>query len=227
MKQFEILNDQELLALTDEQIDYYIKLKKAETGIKIIAFPESPVYAEIPQPELEMYEVAGRVFKEKEKAEEIASVINKHLGSSFTQEYDYYRSGGNHKYAKPFDGSLETINIVRLYSMSAYNAIKDAIQSNKKIEDSYKEIKKAYDDEDEKASEIVETIREAISKARERVRQFQEYKIRIVEYIQLANGNRDVAWNFFEKAYVIEPAVKNMILESPEYVNAINSYIKS
>ena len=111
--------------------------------------------------------------------------------------------------------------------MSAYNAIKDAIQSNKKIEDSYKEIKKAYDDEDEKASEIVETIREAISKARERVRQFQECKIRIVEYIQLANGNRDVAWNFFEKAYVIEPAVKNMILESPEYVNAINSYIKS
>jgi hypothetical protein len=227
MKTFEQLNDQELLALTDDQIEYYIKLKKAETGIKIISFPETPVYAEIPQPELEMYVVAGRVFNEKEKAEEIASVINKHLGSSFTKEYDYYRSGGNHKYAKPFDGSLETINIVRLYSMSTYNSIKDTIQSNKKIEDAYKEIKNAYDKEDEKASEIVEMIHSAIAKARECVQLFQNYKVRIVEYLQLANGNRDVAWNFFEKAYVVEPAVKNMILESPEYVNAVNSYIKA
>ena len=226
-KTFEQLNDQELISLTGEQVDYYIKLKKAETGIKIIAFPEPPKYAELPAPDLEMYEVAERVFKEKEKAEEICSTINKHLGSSFTREYDYYRSNGDYKYAKPFNGSLETVNIVRLYSMPIYASIKDTIQSNQRVKEAYEKVKKAYDDEDEKAGEIVDSINQAIAKARERVELFRNYKVRIVEYIQLANGNRDVAWNFFEKAYAVEPAVKNMIMESGEYKAALDAYIKA
>lgn len=227
MKPFEQLNDQELIALSDEQIDYYIKLKKAETGIKIINYPETPIYTDLVVPNLEMYEVAGRIFLEKEKAEEIASVINKHLASSFTKDYDYYRSNGKYQYAKPFDGSLETVSIVRLYSMSAYNSIKDAIQSNKKIEDAYNKIKDEYDEENEKATEIVDKIRDAIQEARERIALFHDYKVRIQEYLQLAAGDRDIAWNFFDKAYAVEASVKSMIMESPEYQATINSYIKA
>lgn len=227
MKTFEQLNDSELVQLTQDEIDYYVKLKKAETGIRIINLPENPKYQDIPSPDLEMYEVSNYIFKEKEKAEEIANVINKHLSGAFTSSYDYYRSGSDTKYAKSYDGSLETVNIVRLYSQSMYNSIKDTVSSNKKIKEAYEKIEKEYDDENEKASEIVEKINQSIIEARERIQKFIDYKSRIVDYVKLANGDRDIAWNFFDKAYTVEPSVKNMIMESQEYKSAIDSYINA
>ncbi len=227
MKPFSQLNDAELIELTDEQIDYYVKLHKAEAGIRILSLPEMPAQREIPAPELQMYEVVGHVFSDKEKAEEIASTINKHLASSFTSDYDYWRSGSDFKYAKPFDGTLVSVSIVRLYSQGVYNSIKDIAQSNSKIAEAYKEVKKDYENEQEKAADLVEAIYGAIREARERIRKFHEYKVRIVEYIQLANGNPEVAWNFFDKAYAVETPVKSMIMESDEYKNALLAYVNA
>jgi len=227
MTNFEQLNDSELVALSEEQITHYIKVKKAETGIKIITLPEYPKLQETPEPDMEMYRVAGWVFAERAKAEEIASVINSHLSSSFTEDYDYYRGGSDFKYAKPFSGNIEQVEITRLYSQTLYNSIKDIIQSNKKIEESYKKIKSEYDEEESRASEIIDTIYDAISAARERIEKFKNYKSRIIEYLRLANGDRDIAWNFFDKAYSVEPSVKAMIMESQEYQDAVNSYINS
>lgn len=227
MKTFEQLNDGELINLTNEEISHYIKLKKAETGIRIINLPETPTLQPIPEPDLETFEVLGYIFKEKEKAEEIAQTVNKYLSSAFKSDYDYWNGGNNHRYAKPFDGSLETVNIVRLYSVTVYNSIKDTLASNKKISDAYKKIEQEYKEEEEKSSGIVEDVYESISKARERIQKFIDFKSRIVDYIKLANGDKDIAWNFFDKAYSVEPSVKSMIMESDEYKDAINSYIKS
>jgi hypothetical protein len=96
--------------------------------------------------------------------------------------------------------------------------------SNKKIEDAYKDLKNEYDQQEEASSEIVEKIYGAIIGARERKQQYEEYLTRIQEYLRLSNGDTTVAWNFFEKAYTIEPTVKNRILESEEYINAVAGY---
>lgn len=227
MKTFEQLNDQELTSLTQEQIDFYIKLKKAETGIKIIALPDAPEQREVPAPDLEIFEVSGMSFTDRARAEEIAAAINKHITNALKVTYDYYRAGSDYQYAKPYEGSLETVEVKRVYSMPVYNSIKDIIASNKKVMDAWKEVERECKEEDEKASEIVDAIYDSIAKARERLEQFRNYKVRIVEYLQLANGDRDIAWNFFDKAYTVEPSVKNMIMESEEYQNAINSYINA
>lgn len=223
MKIFQQLNDRELVELTQDQIDQYVKLKKAETGIKIINEPETPVYQDVPERDLELFEVNGYNFKDRAAAEEIASVINKHISSALKVDYDYYRGGSDYKYASAYSGSLETVNVLRVYSSPVYQSIKDILASNKKIKEAWEKVHGEYEDENTKASEIVEGVYEAIRQARERLEKFRTYKIHIVEYLQLANGDRDIAWNFFDKAYAIEPSVKSMIMESAEYNDAINT----
>jgi hypothetical protein len=226
MKTFEHLNDTELVSLTQDEINHYIKLKKAETGVRLLTLPDTPTYQDVPSPDVELYEVAGYAFADKQKAQEIADAINKNISLAFKVDYDYWGSGSSdYKYAKPYDGSLEAIGIQRVFSQPVYNSIKTVIASNKKVREAWEKLKSEYEAEDEKATEIVNNIYDAINPARDRLAQFQTYKTRITEYLQLANGDRDIAWNFFDKAYSVEPSVKSMIMESKEYQDALSSYI--
>jgi hypothetical protein len=228
MKTFEHLNDTELVELEQDHINHYIKLKKAESGVKLLTLPDTPTYQDIPVPDVELYEVAGYAFADKARAQEIADAINKNISSAFKLDYDYWGSGtSDYKYAAPYNGSLEAINIQRAFSQPVYNSIKTVIASNKKVREAWDKLKKEYDAEDEKSTEIVNGIYDAINAAKDRLVQFRTYKARIVEYLQLANGDRDIAWNFFDKAYSVEPSVKSMIMESEEYQSALNSYIKA
>jgi hypothetical protein len=223
-KPFEQLTDKELLELTQDQIDWYIKLKKAEAGIRIVVCPETPEYRQIPDKDFTLYEVCGYHFEDRETAEEIARAVNGKITKAYKVDYDYYRGGSDHKYAKPYEGNLVDVNIVTVYKKETYFGIKDILISNKKIEDAYKDLKNEYDQQEEASSEIVEKIYGAIIGARERKQQYEEYLTRIQEYLRLSNGDTTVAWNFFEKAYTIEPTVKNRILESEEYINAVAGY---
>lgn len=227
MKTFEQLNDGELVTLTQEQIDEYIKLKKAEQGIKILVMPTYPAIREIPEPETTVYEVAGYSFLTPEPAQEICEIINKHASKQRECTYDWNINRDTY-YEKPKSYiSMESVSIKKVFSQEKFQEIKDILKSNKLIKDSYEKVKEEYDEENEKASEIIENIYEQIQKAKDRIEIFREYKLRIVDYIKLANGDTNIAWNFFDKAYVVEPSVKNMIMESEEYQDAIKSYINA
>jgi hypothetical protein len=223
-KPFEQLNDVELLELEQEQIDFYINLKKAEAGIKIIPCPETPKYREIPEKDLKLYHVSDFYFKDDETAQEIAKFINGKIDNALKTNYEWSVNNGDSKYAEPYEGNLIDVTIEMVYKKSTYDSIKDILISNGKIKAAYNTIKEAYDNENEKSTEIVDSIYEAIDKAKERKARREEYKKRIVEYLRLSNGDTDVAWNFFEKAYEIEPTEKNKILESEEYLEAVNGY---
>lgn len=225
IKPFEQLTDKELLELTNEQVDYYIKLKKAENGVRILEEPEIPKYREIPETDVVLYCVAGRCFLNQEIATEIANKINEHISESYKADYDYYNGGSETKYARLDDSSIEDVRIERVYDKKTYDSIRDVVASNKKIKEQYEKIKGEYDDETAKAKELVDNIYDAISQARERLEQFNEYKIRIVEYLRLANGNVEVAWNFFDKAYLVDTQVKSKIMESEEYTTALDGYL--
>lgn len=222
-KQFELLTDAELLALTQEEIDWYIKLKKAEKGVKILICPATPEYRSTPDKDITTYEVNGYLFTDRTTAEEISNFINSKISTALKTNYNY-NYGYDYKYVEPYEGNLSQVNTGNYYSKQVYDSIKDMISSNDKIKKAYEKVKEEYDAEEEKCTEIVDKIYEAVNKAKERKYQEDEYKIRIQEYLRLANGNTEVAWNFFEKAYTIEPQVKNKILESEEYTNAVKGY---
>ena len=222
-KPFEQLTDNELLELTQEQIDWYIKLKKAENGIRIISCPPMPETREIPATDLILFDVCGFNFIDRETAEEVAKFINSKIAKAYSVNYDW-SVGGDKKYAKPFTGNLVDVKLENVFSEMLYNSIKDVMISNEKIMRAYKDLKNEYDDMEEKATEIVEKIYKVINEARARKHQYEEYIIRIQEYLRLANGDTKVAWNFFDKAYEIEPAVKNKIMESEAYQTAVSGY---
>jgi len=223
LKVFEQLTDNELLSLSQEDIDWYIELKKAETGIKIIKCPETPIYREIPKTDLKLYDVLGLNFESLEDATDIANFVNTKISSAFNIHSDYWNSRSE-KYAEPYNGKLAEVKIESVYKQETYNSIKDVILSNKKIEDSYNELKREYDDEQDKSQEIINNIYNKISDARERRNKFIEYIDRIKDYLRLSNGNEDIAWNFFTKAYEIDVETKNRIIENEEYINCVNGY---
>lgn len=225
LKTFEQLTDNELLALTQDQIDWYIKLKKAEAGVRIVACPETPAYREIPDRDLILYDVCGFNFEDRETAEEVAKLINSKISKAFRVDYDYYKGGGSdYKYAKPYDGNLVDVKLEKVYKNETYNAIRDILISNKKIEDAYRALKNEYDSQEESSAEIVQSIYDAISAARNRKQEFEDALVRIQEYLRLSNGDVVIAWNFYEKAYEITPAIKNRILENEQYLNAVAGY---
>lgn len=222
-KVFEQLTDVELLALTQEEIDWYIKLKKAEAGVRILKCPETPEYRSIPERDLTLFDVNGFNFIDKETAEEVANIINSHVTKAFRVDYDWNR-GSEFKYAKPYDGTLVNVQIEKVFTKATYDSIKDILTSNKKIEEAYKKLKNEYDEQEEKSTELIEKVYNAISEARTRKEQSEEYIARIQEYIRLANGDVTIAWNFFDKAYSVDPSVKTKIMESDEYQTAIKGY---
>jgi len=222
-KLFEQLTDKELLELTQEQIDWYIKLKKAEAGIRIISCPAMPEYREIPKTDMILYDVVGFNFIDRETAEEVAKVINSFISKAYAVNCNW-DVGSDFKYAKPFTGNLVDVKLENVFSELTYNSIKDILISNEKIKKVYNSLREEYNEMNDKATEIIDKIYETINLARTRKEQYEQYIIRIQEYLRLANGDTAVAWNFFEKAYEIEVAVKNKILESEEYLSAVAGY---
>lgn len=224
IKAFEQLTDKELLELTDEQIDWYVKLKKAENGVRILVEPIVPEYQSVPETDMTLYCVSGHCFLDQNVAMEIAKAINAHVVDSFRVDYDYYGSGSEYKYGKHDDTRMEDVEVKRVYQKATYDSINSVLVSNKKIKERYEALLSEYNQENDKSKELIDRIYTTISSARERVEQFSQYKIRIVEYLRLSNGDVDVAWNFFDKAYAIDPQVKSKIMESEEYQEAIKSY---
>lgn len=225
MKKFEQMNDTELVALTEEEIADIIKLKKAENGVKILVRPIAPKLKETPEQDIIVYTVAGKSFLEKEPAEEICEVLNKHSHKMVSVDYNW-KLGSDKKYIKPMSyNNLENVSVEKVYSENKYKEIQDTLDSNNVLEVAYKKLLDEYNSEEEKAKDIVNNVYEEIQKAKDRISHFVELKDRIVDYIKLANGDRDIAWNFFDKAYQVEVSVKNMIMESEEYKNALEAYI--
>jgi hypothetical protein len=223
LKTFEQLTDNELIALTQEQIDWYIKLKKAEAGIRIVARHKLPELREIPAQDMVLYDICKFNFINREDAEESSKLINSKIGNAYQTAYDY-SAGYDRQYGKPFTGTLADVKMEKVYSETAYNSIKDILISNKKIQSSYEELKSEYDEVEEKSSEIVNNIYDKIREANGRKDLQEEYIIRIHDYLRLANGDVTIAWNFFEKAYEIEPSVKNKILEDARYIETVEGY---
>lgn len=222
-KKFELLTDEELINLTEEQIDWYIALKKAEKGIRILKCPESPKYREIPEPNFTVYGILDLYFKDREIAQEISDFINERIEKSYTSNYDW-SIDSNKCYANLFNGHLKQVEVKTLYDKDTYNSIKDILISNKKIKEAYEKIKDEYDEYNENVQELVNEIYDKINEAKKRKEDFNEYLVKIQEYLQLANGDKDVAWKFFNKAYTIENTVKNKIIEHEDYLETLKGY---
>lgn len=192
------MSEQEVLSLTNDQIDWLIRYACAEEGIRHLPEPVKPETFK-PEYDAEVYEVNGMYFATVEAAEEIKQVLND-VSHEMRKLYYDWRNSSSYKYVseESFTFSVEK---VKCFTPARYEKISGEIQRLEAEKRKYEALLKEYKQEQEKASCVKQSIYDVIeshrTKAYIREKSCNDYR----EYLKLANGNVETARRFFEKAY--------------------------
>ena len=220
MQLLENMSDEEILSLSDEQVKKKIKLKQAYEGVPIREKPEKPDYEEIPDPNTSIYEVddVKAFFTDKAAAEEIAEALRTNVEFRCTTDYAS-KVGSDYKFIKKEPPSYDNweeiaINEKRVYSREVYESIQNKLEKNKQLRKEYNRKMNDYRDYREQVEEIEEKVWAKVRSVREDFEEKNNYLKKFNEYVDLADGNEDDAWKFFNKAYDVSEDVVEFIKEN-------------
>lgn len=221
MKDWNKLTVEELAALTDAEVETHKKLLYAQNGIE---FPEEPKEIDdtnIPC-DMTVYFVQnlgsswnGICFSSLEEAKHVADVVREcktvgHIshknGGNIFEPGTETEWNGNHK-----DFSITT---EEAYSKKRFSEVQETLATYAKLREQYGKDKKDYERIYSKAIEVTEEFIERLNDARETIKKRNRLAEKYwLDYMPLADNNRDIAMNFLKKAYTVsdedEAYVKN------------------
>lgn len=221
MKDWTKLNDEELAALTEEQVEFYKKLLYAENGVKILPQPKEPEDL-IEKPDLTIYSIDGLEgiyssnsylkFTNYEDAKRVLDLLMncKSLGyqtynSSCGYDKMYFQSGSK--------GNL-SINTTIVYSKEKYLEMQTQMSIFQNLKKQYEKDKKEYDINQSLAIKVTEEFMEKLNDAKNKIERRQLLCTKFYnDYLPIAENNYDVAMNFLKKAYEISKDDENYINE--------------
>lgn len=197
IKAFDLLTDDELCALTDEQIEYYKDLACAERGVALLP-PRPGAAPEEPQAEkdLTIYTVGGLMFEKREDAEKIAELAN----SLERMKLDYVHGPSYQKIAVK-KNDQETIDSESYYSAARWQEVRSAVEAYERKKREWNEDVKAFDEANRKRRNETSYIEERIELARERKVKRERMAKVFDRYVELADGDEEAAWKFMTEAY--------------------------
>ena len=138
MKRYNELTHEELIALSETDIERYIDIEIAYAGIAPVSFPkelklenEGVIASEV------AYEVGDILFKNQDDAIAVSGM------DTYTTEYDYYSGGYDYKWLNLNTNKQVTKRM--FYKQSDIVRIKEILQRNKSKRDKYEKDKKVYD----------------------------------------------------------------------------------
>lgn len=223
MKKINELTEQEIIVLSEDDVDLIIKLRKAEEGIKFVPRPITPIYFEVTPPDMTIYSCAlfgdDLVFEDVTEANAVLDVI-KNCTSKFRTDYNYNKLGSDFRYAssqlkKPYNGDWFTITSMRVYSLDLYKKICDAAQQNNKMKEQYDKELKEYESSVHDAQWIEDEINDRVREVREKFWKLESFcrKFRF-DYLPLAENDEVIAMKFMDKAYSLTDEQKTYVLEN-------------
>lgn len=194
------LEHEEIVKLTEEQVDDLVDLECAEQGVTLTEKPEKPNALKVDsEPDLSVYEIAGLALTEPGPAAEIAALVKKHRECLVDSSYDY-SCGYSHKHAGDFTDKIE-VTPGHILSWQKYQEIKGDLQVAEETKGDFdKELSawtKAYD----KRTKIRKDILMTVHKHKEAEDDYQRYMQVMKRYMELSNGDNTVARKFFEEAH--------------------------
>lgn len=220
MKRYSELSTEEFIKLNDNEIEQLIKLECAYEGVILSPMPEEPTYEEEPNADgpiaYKLSDISNIVVKDKNILVDLIeflevnrpmlySIDNMHIGDkSFNIVTDLKRHNwGNER--MEFD-----IKRISTYDIKTVDSYKEKIRSNQTLTDKYKEdIKKWKEGRngfDSIVREVHDAYNNAISINENKCDKLNQFK----EYLDLADGDEDIAWTFFNKAY---PNIEDNVIE--------------
>ena len=223
MKKINEMTEQEILALSEQDIQNMIKFRMMEEGIKVIDKPKKPELFEIEPADQKVYVIPvldGYAFTDFAEAQKVADALRE--AKSFRKvDYDWNKLGSNFKYLEKKDrytynneGDF-SISEISVYSSKLYANIVDFAAQNKAMEKQVEKDIAEYDKAYAAASDITLEIRSRISEVREKHERLERLMRSFAnDYYPLSNNNEEMAMKFMSKAYMLTDKEEKYILEN-------------
>ena len=214
MRRYDELTDDQLLELTEEQIQDLIDLECAIEGVPLL--PTAPVEPTPPIEPLDVvvYGAAGMYFEKEQDARDITAFINERLPVGVG--YDYSTYGGTYY----VDGSREAVAKVepkRVLSRRAYEAVRAELIRYKGLKTAYDTAKKQYDGIASRREDAEGRVRAKVAVATEERQAAQQAQQVFLRYVKLADGDESLARRFMREA-LPEMAARIKIADRPEVI---------
>lgn len=217
------MTEQEILALSEQDIQNMIKIRMMEEGIKIIDKPKKPELFEIEPADKKVYVIpilGGYAFTDFAEAQKVAEALQ--TAKSFRKvEYDWNKLGSDYEYLEKKDKYQYGypndfgVNEKYVYSNELYANIADFAAQNKAMIKQVEKDERAYNESYTAASEITLEIRDRISEVREKAARLERLTQKFAtDYYPLSDNNEEMAIKFMEKAFSLTEDEKNYILEN-------------
>lgn len=223
MKKINEMTEQEILALSEQDIQNMIKFRMMEEGIKVIDKPKKPELFEIEPADQKVYIIPvldGYAFTDFAEAQKVADALRE--AKSFRKiDYDWNKLGSNYKYLEKKDrytynneGDF-SISEISVYSSKLYANIVDFAAQNKAMQEQVEKDIAEYDNAYAAASDITLEIRSRISEVREKHERLERLMHSFAnDYYPLSGNNEEMAMKFMSKAFTLTDKEEKYILEN-------------
>jgi GrpB-like predicted nucleotidyltransferase (UPF0157 family) len=198
MTKIDEMTDEQVLALSEEEIADLIKYGMAVAGIPVYAVPVEPHYETVVAPDAKVYEIAGVSLDDRAAAERIQSAIAKEQ-AKFVQ-LGYAEGDYTVRYVErsrtTWDVSTRTA-----YSQETWAKHRDVLKRNAAKKAEYDALKRSWDQAERDARSVRSAVTDRIDEVRERQARREMLTDRYVEYIGIAGGDKNVAMEFLRRAF--------------------------
>lgn len=228
MKKINEMTEQEILALSEQDVQNMIKFRMMEEGIKVIDKPKKPELFEIEPADQKVYVIPvldGYAFTDFAEAQKVADALRE--AKSFRKvDYDWNKLGSNFKYLEKKDrytynneGDF-SISEISVYSSKLYANIVDFAAQNKAMQKQVEKDMAEYDNAYAAASDITLEIRNRISEVREKHERLERLMHSFAnDYYPLSGNNEQMAMKFMSKAFTLTDDEEKYILEHYKDIN--------
>jgi hypothetical protein len=186
---------EDISAMTDADITRVIDLACANAGVPIF-LEVSPPALPVAEKDIQLYKV-GYYIVGKDDADKLLSVLNS--CRRYAAEYNWQDSTADLT-CKEVTDREEKAEPVSFYSLETYLKHKSSLETQRrqqKLFDDSKEIAtKAMQDR----SKLASNVWQEVENARDQIRRRSQLLERFDKYVDLADGNRSIAWKFLQAA---------------------------
>lgn len=217
MKGFTEMTEQEILALTEEDVQKLIKLRMMEEGIKIMDKPKIPELFEIEPADIQYFSIPlldGFAFTDINEATKVAEIL-KSAKSLRKVDYDWNKLGSDYKFLKKSENSDFDIISGWAYSDELYAKISNFAAQNKVMKEQAAKDQKEYDEKMQEASGIISEISGWVKEVKVKYERLNRLTYKFAtDYYPLSDHNEDMAMKFMAKAYSFTDKEKEYILQN-------------
>ena len=219
MKGITEMTEEEILALTEEDVQKMIKLRMMEEGIKIMDKPKIPELFEIEPADIQYFSIPlldGFAFTDINEATKVAEILK---SAKSLRKVDY--DGSDYKFLKKserykFNGNSD-FDIISgwAYSDELYAKISNFAAQNKVMKEQAAKDQKEYDEKMQEASGIISEISGWVKEVKVKYERLNRLTYKFAtDYYPLSDHNEDMAMKFMAKAYSFTDKEKEYILQN-------------